>query len=118
MQTGFEKSGGSVGRNALARALCLVRSATRRAAWLPQLALDGNARGEIRFLLEDAGPATYYLYFDITENGAKPVNPPSPDSGGYDAAVTSVRIAPTGPFLAPSGGDNPGFNLELRVRVQ
>lgn len=43
---------------------------------------------------------------------------PSAGTDGYDAAVTSVRIAPTGPFLAPSGGGNPGFNLELRVRVQ
>ena len=30
-------------------------------------------RGEIRFLLEDQGPAIiYYLYFDIQQNGAKP----------------------------------------------
>ena len=43
---------------------------------------------------------------------------PSADAGGYDTAVTSVRIAPTGPFLSPGGGGNPGFNLELRVRVQ
>jgi uncharacterized repeat protein (TIGR01451 family) len=32
----------------------------------------GNGRGEIRFLLEDNGPATYYLYFDLLANGAKP----------------------------------------------
>jgi uncharacterized repeat protein (TIGR01451 family) len=31
----------------------------------------GNGRGEVRFLLEDAGPVTYYLYFDIAQNGAK-----------------------------------------------
>ncbi len=54
----------------------------------------------------DPGPAYTYGY------------PPSADADGYDAAVTSVRIAPTGAFLAPSGGGNPGFNLELRVRVQ
>jgi uncharacterized repeat protein (TIGR01451 family) len=54
----------------------------------------------------DPGPAYTYGYL------------PSADADGYDAAVTSVRIAPTGPFLAPSGGGNPGFNLELRVRVQ
>ncbi|MCP4007186.1 MAG: DUF11 domain-containing protein [bacterium] len=31
----------------------------------------GNERGEVRFLVEDAGPATYYAYFDITANPAK-----------------------------------------------
>ncbi len=30
-----------------------------------------NARGEIRFLAQDAGARTYWLYFDISENGAK-----------------------------------------------
>lgn len=34
-----------------------------------------NGRGEIRFLLQDIGPATYYIYFDILENGAKPAWP-------------------------------------------
>ncbi|MDP9109533.1 MAG: hypothetical protein M3N23_10760, partial [Pseudomonadota bacterium] len=38
----------------------------------------GNGRGEIRFLLEDAGPVTYYLYFDVTANGPKAVNPQTP----------------------------------------
>jgi hypothetical protein len=30
-----------------------------------------NSRGEVRFLAEDAGAQTYWLYFDITANGAK-----------------------------------------------
>ena len=37
----------------------------------------GNGRGEIRFILQDSGPTTYYLYFDIAANGPKP--PTSPD---------------------------------------
>lgn len=32
----------------------------------------GNNQGDVLFELEDATPTTYYLYFDITENGAKP----------------------------------------------
>jgi uncharacterized repeat protein (TIGR01451 family) len=32
----------------------------------------GNGRGEVRFILQDGGPTTYYLYFDISANGAKP----------------------------------------------
>jgi hypothetical protein len=34
----------------------------------------GNARGEVRFILQHAAPVTYYVYFDITENGVKPAN--------------------------------------------
>ena len=30
-----------------------------------------NARGELRFIAQDAGAQTYWLYFDITGNGAK-----------------------------------------------
>ncbi len=53
----------------------------------------GNARGEVRFLLEDsAGGAavTYYLYFDITENGAKPVNPQSAINGNFEKGVNGT----------------------------
>jgi len=31
----------------------------------------GNAQGEVRFIAQDAGAQTYWLYFDITQNGAK-----------------------------------------------
>lgn len=30
-----------------------------------------NGRGEVRFIHQDSGSTTYYLYFDITENGTK-----------------------------------------------
>ncbi len=30
-----------------------------------------NSRGEVRFLAQDAGAQTYWLYFDVTQNGAK-----------------------------------------------
>jgi hypothetical protein len=32
---------------------------------------SGNSRGELRFLAQDAGAQTYWLYFDVTPNGAK-----------------------------------------------
>jgi len=55
----------------------------------------------------DAGPLYVYDY------------PANPDPvTGYDAAITSIRIAPTGALLAPSGSGNPGFTLEFRVGVQ
>jgi hypothetical protein len=41
-----------------------------------QLDATNNNRGQVRFILADAAAsAEYFLYFDITENGAKPANP-------------------------------------------
>ncbi len=45
---------------------------------------SGNSRGEIRFILEDAGPATYYLYFDVTASGVKAANPQVPINGNFE----------------------------------
>jgi uncharacterized repeat protein (TIGR01451 family) len=84
----------------------------------------GNGTGEIRFLLEDAGPLTYYLYFDVLENGAKPswnvdntingnfeflggdrLNPPGWDGyvrgGGYQAQTIDNEGART---VSTNGG--------------
>ncbi len=49
-----------------------------------------NARGEVRFILQDAGPATYYLYFDITANGSKPVNTQTRINGNFEADALST----------------------------
>ena len=51
----------------------------------------GNNRGEIRFILQDAGAVTYYLYFDITENGVKPVNPQVPINGNFEVGATGTQ---------------------------
>lgn len=54
----------------------------------------GNSRGEIRFINEDAGAATYYLYFDITANGAKPTNPQTPINGNFEFGGTATKTPP------------------------
>lgn len=51
-------------------------------------------RGEVRFIAEDAGAATYYLYFDITENGAKPANPQTPIDGNFERGSTGQAQPP------------------------
>ena len=43
---------------------------------------------------------------------------PNPDSNGFDAAVTSIRIQPTGVFNPASGGTPAGFNILFRVQVR
>jgi uncharacterized repeat protein (TIGR01451 family) len=67
-------------------------------------ATDGlnNARGEIRFLLQDAGPVTYYLYFDITANGTKPANTQTRINGNFetDAINTANPTNWTAPVKA------------------
>jgi uncharacterized repeat protein (TIGR01451 family) len=61
----------------------------------------GNARGEVRFIAQDAGPATYYLYFDVTQNGAKPANPQAPINGNFERGATGT--AQPASWNAPSG---------------
>jgi hypothetical protein len=42
---------------------------------------------------------------------------PTPDADGCDAAVTHLRVRPTGAMAANSGSGEPSFELQLRVRV-
>ena len=43
-----------------------------------------NSRGEIKFILQDAGSTTYYLYFDTVENGSKSSNPQPTINGNFE----------------------------------
>lgn len=43
---------------------------------------------------------------------------PTPDADGFDAAVTGIRVAPTGALSAASGGSYPSFIVTLRVRIE
>ncbi len=54
-----------------------------------------NNRGEVRWLVEDNGAQTYYIYFDITQNGAKPANPQPKINGNFEHS-TSGQEDPTG----------------------
>jgi uncharacterized repeat protein (TIGR01451 family) len=69
-----------------------------------------NGRGEVRFILQDAGPATYYVYFDITQNGAKAANPQTPINGNFERGATGT--AQPASWNAPSGDTN----LDAQVR--
>jgi len=71
----------------------------------------GNARGEVRFLLEDAGTVTYYLYFDITENGAKGANPQTPINGNFEQGAVGLA---TPPGWASSTKVNAAFDTQIR----
>ncbi len=52
-----------------------------------------NGKGEVRFLLDaDAvGSAlTYYLYFDVTQNGSKAANPQTPINGNFEKGANGT----------------------------
>jgi hypothetical protein len=69
-----------------------------------------NGRGEIRFILEDAGASVYYIYFDITQNGAKAANPQTPINGNFERGATGTA-QPAG-WAAPTGNSS----LDAQVR--
>ncbi len=71
-----------------------------------------NARGEVRFILQDtaATTITYYLYFDITANGSKPANTQTPINGNFEFGSTGTQ-QPLG-WNAPTVTTN--FNAEMR----
>jgi uncharacterized repeat protein (TIGR01451 family) len=70
----------------------------------------GNARGEVRFILQDAGAVTYWVYFDITQNGAKPANPQVPINGNFEFGTVGTAT-PTG--WASSTKVNAAFDTQI-----
>lgn len=53
-------------------------------------------RGEIRWIVEDPGAATYYIYFDITQNGTKSANPQLPINGNFEHSGAIGVSSPRG----------------------
>ncbi len=54
----------------------------------------GNGRGELRFILQDPGATTYYLYFDVTANGPKAANPQTPINGNFEVGGAGTQSPP------------------------
>lgn len=56
--------------------------------------------------------------FSNQPGGGAPFNyTPVPDADGFDAAVTGLRVAPTGTLSGAAGPGQPGFTVRFRVRV-
>lgn len=70
----------------------------------------GNSRGEVRFILQDAGAVTYYLYFDITANGPKPANPQAPINGNFEVGATGAQ----NPLNWTATKTNANFDAQIR----
>ncbi|WP_124945380.1 DUF6701 domain-containing protein [Sulfurirhabdus autotrophica] len=71
----------------------------------------GNSRGEVRFILEDAGPATYYLYFDVAANGPKATNPQTPINGNFERGGTGTATPPGWNASTRTNG-----NMDIQIR--
>ena len=65
-----------------------------------------NGRGEVKFILQDAGPTTYYLYFDTTAGGAKPANPQATINGNFEQSVGATPTSWTTSALNANGAQN------------
>jgi hypothetical protein len=68
-----------------------------------------TTRGEVRFIAEDT--STYYIYFDVTQNGTKPVNPQTPIDGNFEKGTTGQATPPG--WNAPTLG-NTSFDAQVR----
>ncbi len=68
-----------------------------------------NNRGELRFLAQDAGVQTYWLYFDTTANGAKAANPQTPINGNFEVGASGTAT-PTGWAMTATAG----FDAQMR----
>ena len=69
-----------------------------------------NNRGEIRFILEDSGPVTYWIYFDSIGNGAKSANPQPRIGSNFEASSSGTA--------QPSGWDSPTGTGVLDAQVR
>ena len=65
-----------------------------------------NGRGEIKFILQDTGPSTYYLYFDTTVNGVKPVNPRPTINGNFEHSIGATPTNWTVSSVNAGGNQN------------
>lgn len=70
-----------------------------------------TTRGELRFHNQDAGGAIYYVYFDITQNGVKPVNPQPKINGRFEQLGATGQTSPTA-WNAPTV--TTGYDAQLR----
>ena len=71
----------------------------------------GNARGEVRWIVEDGGAQTYYVYFDVTENGGKSANPQTPINGNFEQSASGTQL-PAG--WASATKSNTSYDMAVR----
>lgn len=71
----------------------------------------GNNRGEVRWIVQDAGAVSYWVYFDVTQNGAKAANPQTPINGNFERGSTGTQL-PLG--WATAAKTNAAYDMQIR----
>ena len=75
-------------------------------------ATDSTAtRGEVRWIVQDAGTQVYQVYFDITQNGAKATNPQAKINGNFEHSVSGTQL-PAG--WATATRSDVAYDLQVR----
>lgn len=70
----------------------------------------GNGRGELRWIVEDGGAQTYYVYFDVTQNGAKGANSQTPINGNFERSTAGTQL-PAG--WASATKSNAAYDMQV-----
>lgn len=85
----------------------------------------GNVSGQAIEFIDGAVPSGLVFAFPANVSysnqpgGVAPFSyTPLPDAAGFDAAVTGVRIAPTGVMNAAAGASTPSFTVRFRTRIR
>ncbi len=68
-------------------------------------------RGEVRWIVQDAGTQVYQVYFDITQNGAKAANPQAKINGNFEHSASGTQL-PAG--WATATRTNAAYDLQVR----
>ncbi|MGZ9076115.1 MAG: hypothetical protein ACXW13_10105, partial [Burkholderiaceae bacterium] len=79
--------------------------------------VDGTPSSGLTYTFSGLGAGGDAVSFSNAAGCATFTYTPVPDANGFDAAVTCIRVNPTGTFAAASGGNNPNFELRFHVRV-
>lgn len=69
------------------------------------------SRGQVRWITEDGGSQTTWIYFDILENGPKPPNPQLPINGNFEQSLPGTQL-PAG--WSSATRSNSAYDLEVR----
>jgi hypothetical protein len=78
--------------------------------------IDGTPSSGLTYIFTSLASAADDVDFS-SDGGTSYAYAPVPDSNGFDANVTNLRVNPKGVF-ASAGGGNPYFALRYRVRVK
>jgi len=83
----------------------------------PLLFTDGTSVSGLSYSMNSLASTTDNISFS-NDNGASFVYTPIPSAGGYDSAVTDIKVSLSGAFKASTGAPHPSFSIRFRVRLQ